>query len=92
MAGPAATASRVPWFMIMGRSLTAQGGCDLPMIMSATQAPGPTRPAGPRGRGYRPLGQVMDSGAISGVLTSSWICACAASGMSRGLPRYTLPL
>ena len=41
---------------------------------------------------YRPLGKVICSGATSGVPTSSWICACAFSGMPRGLPVYTWPL
>ena len=31
--------------------------------------------------------QEIDSGATSGVPISSWIWACAVSGMSRGLPR-----
>jgi hypothetical protein len=44
-----------------------------------------------RGR-YRPLGQVIVSGATRGVPTSSWIWACLVSGMSRGLPSYRWPL
>ena len=42
--------------------------------------------------GYRPDGNVICCGATSGVPTCSWICACAVSGMSRGLPWYTCPL
>ncbi len=44
------------------------------------------------GLGYRPAGQLIDIGATSGVPTSSWIWACAVSGMSRGLPWYAWPL
>jgi hypothetical protein len=38
-------------------------------------------------RSHSPAGKVTGCGAISGVPTSSWICACAVRGMSRGLPR-----
>jgi hypothetical protein len=41
---------------------------------------------------YRSLGQVIVSGAMSGLLTSSWIWAWAFSGMSRGFPWYSFPL
>ena len=35
---------------------------------------------------------MMDSGATSGVPTSSWICACLRSGIRRGSPSQNLPL
>ena len=37
-------------------------------------------------RSHSPAGKVTGCGAISGVPMSSWICACAVRGMSRGLP------
>ncbi len=40
----------------------------------------------------RPFGKVIVAGAISGLPTSSWICACLRSGMSRGFPVKTWPL
>ena len=46
----------------------------------------------PSVRGNSPAGNVIFSGATSGVPTSSWIWACAVSGMSRGLPWKTWPL
>jgi hypothetical protein len=47
---------------------------------------------GVQAAGYSPLGKVIDSGPTSGLPTSSWIWACALSGMLRGLPWYTWPL
>ncbi len=70
------------------RALALKGG---------SSGPGKSGPAAqpmlrPVAGSYRPLGQVIDTGATSGVPTSSWIWACAASGMSRGLPWSTRPL
>jgi len=73
-----------PWFVLIsasGKILWSHDGW-LPCP--------PWRP--PSAAGYRPSGKVICSGATSGVPTSSWICACAFSGMSRGLPVYTWPL
>ncbi len=41
---------------------------------------------------YRPPGKVIACGTTSGLPTSSWIWACAFSGMFRGLPTYRWPL
>ena len=43
------------------------------------------RPGRGQGR-YSPSGNVIETGAMSGVPTSSWIWACAFSGMPRGSP------
>ena len=71
------------------------GGQRVPLRHAAHRA-GQDRPARRRPprqvRGNSPAGKVIFSGATSGVPTSSWIWACAVSGMSRGLPVKTWPL
>ena len=71
------------------------GGERVPLRHAAHRA-GQDRPARRRSpgeiAGNSPDGNVMCSGATSGVPTSSWIWACAVSGTSRGLPVKTWPL
>jgi len=66
---------------------TAAATTAAPSTSSSRTAPGRRGRAGlASSAGYRPLGQVIDSGATRGVPTWSSIWACSVSGMSRGLP------
>src|SRR4029077_418005 len=94
-AGPAGQQRR----LAQGRVGELPGGAEQPLggvvdlVTERTQAGVHRSTVGnrPAGAGYRPLGNLIVSGATYGLPTSSWTCSCAVRSTLRGSPLYTLP-